>query len=314
MSSATPATTSSFTLSDASAHPSSLRWLVVGADGMLGRELLSSLRQDGANVLGTSRREGSQHLRLDLSEIGGETDLPPADIVILTAAMTRIADCESDPKTSHRINVSAPLSLAKHAWQEHNAFVVFISSSGVFDGVNELPNPQTHPRPLNLYGRQKTEAEAALTEAAVDNFGLAIIRPTKILGPSTPLLVEWETALTRGTVIRPHAWRSMAPLSVRWATRAIATIAADRAAGIWHLSAAEDVSFADFANKWVASRGFPSHLIHPEEHSEISPSRARLDMQATMQRFRLSSPTLDTVVSDLITPPLDGPIREERTA
>lgn len=281
---------------------------------MLGYSLIASLRQDGAVALGTSRREDSQYLHLDLNEAGAGANLPPTDIVIITAAMTRIADCENNPEASRRINVSGPIALAKSAWQEHNAFVVFISSSAVFDGVDELPYPHTPTRPLNLYGAQKAETEATLAETAGDNFSLAIVRPTKVLAPSTPLLVEWEAALARGTVICPHAWRSMAPLSVGWTTRAIATIAANRAAGIWHLSASEDVSFADFAKQWAASRGFPPHLIQPEERSDLSPSRARIDMQATMQRFGLSSPTLDTVVSDLITPPSDGPICQERIA
>lgn len=281
---------------------------------MLGHSLITSLRQNGAVALGTSRREDSQYLHLDLNETGAGANLPPADIVIITAAMTRIADCENNPEASHRVNVSGPIALAKNAWQEHNAFVVFISSSAVFDGVDELPHPHTPTCPLNLYGSQKAETEAALVEIAGDRFGLAIIRPTKTLAHSTPLLVEWEAALARGTVIHPHAWRRMAPLSVGWTTRAIATIAANRATGIWHLSASEDVSFADFAKKWAAGRGFPSHLIHPEERPDISPSRARLDMQTTMQRFGLSSPTLDTVVSDLITRPSGRPIFQERTA
>jgi len=290
-------TTSSSILNER--RPASQRWLVVGADSLVGRYLLASLQLDDLDVKGTSRRWGSPHIHLDLAASPDAWALPPADIVVIAAAMPRIADCEADPATSQQINVAAPLALAQRMWKSHGSFVVFISSSGVFDGVDDVPQPNTPPQPLNAYGRQKVAAEAALRAAAAEcGHGLAIIRPTKILADSTPLLCEWQAALAAGQAIHPHAWRSMAPVAVAWVTHAIRTIAAARAAGVWHLSAIQDVNFAEFARSWASLSGYPPSRVQPDPGPGSPPPRARLDMQATTERFGIIAPTLgDTLTS-----------------
>ncbi len=277
----------------------SLRWLIIGADSLVGRYLFTSLQLDGVDVKGTSRRWGSPNIYLDLTASPSTWTLPPADIVVIAAAMPRIADCEADPATSEQINVIAPLALARHMWETHGSFVVFISSSGVFDGVDDVPQPDTPPYPLNAYGHQKAAAEAALLCAAAEyNKGLAIIRPTKILADSTPLLCEWQAALAAGQTIHPHAWRSMAPVAVAWLTHAIRTIAAARASGVWHLSAIQDVNFAEFARSWASLSGYPPSRVQPDLGPGSPPPRARLDMRATTERFGIIAPTLgDTLTS-----------------
>lgn len=272
-------------------HRSALRWLIVGADGLIGRHLHAALHLGGANVRGTSRRWGSPHAFLDLAADPASWDLPEADMVVIAAAVPRIADCESDPVATHRINVDAPLNIAARVWSR-GGHVVFLSSSGVFDGVSGVPTTTTPPQPLNAYGQQKMQAENALQAAAGTQYGLTIIRPTKILGEESPLLREWLATLSAGQPIHPHAWRWMAPLAVAWAVRVMLIIAASRESGIWHLSAASDVDFAEFARRWAALRGFPPQLVQPEQNPQAKPMRARLDMQATTERFAIVPPSL----------------------
>lgn len=273
------------------------RWLVIGADGLIGRHLYAALQLSGAQVQGTSRRWGSPHHFVDLAADPGSWQLPEADIVIIAAAVPRIAECESNPTLTRRINVDAALSIAAQVWPQQG-HIVFLSSSGVFDGVSNIPTPTTPPQPLNAYGQQKMQAEHALQTAAGTQHGLTIIRPTKILGEETPILREWQAALGEGQAIHPHAWRWMAPISVAWAVRAMLTIAAARVPGIWHLSAARDINFAEFAQRWAAVRGYPATLVQPEESIE-KPVRARLDMRSTTDRFALAPPSLNETLSSL---------------
>lgn len=293
---------SSSTSSEALADLSALRWLIVGADGLIGRHLYAALELAGAQVQGTSRRRGSPHAFFDLNASGEDWReswrLPEADITIIAAAMTRVEDCEADESLARRINVDAALGIAAQAWS-HGGHVVFLSSSGVFDGVSSVPTPNTPPRPLNVYGRQKMEAEYMLQAAAGSRHGLTVIRCTKVLGDDSPILREWQAALGERKVIRPHAWRWMAPVAVAWAVRAILTIAAARAPGVWHLSAADDVNFGVFAEHWAALRGFPVDLVRPKENSEEKHARARLDMRATSDRFAIAPPTLHETLACL---------------
>lgn len=292
-------------MSEPARYPHALRWLIVGADGLIGRHLHAALQLGGAYVEGTSRRWGSSHRLLDLAASPGTWVLPEADVVVIAAAVPRIADCEQDEEGTARINVAAPQALAQYYWGQ-GAFVVFLSSSGVFDGVqDQTPGVQTQPHPLNAYGRQKAEAEFQLLRHTGSEHGLAIIRPTKILGEDTPILREWQAALAAGEPIRPHAWRCMAPISVAWAVRAILIVAAAREQGIWHLSSATDINFAEFARQWAQLRGFPANRIQPEERSDLPPQRARLDMRETTERFAIAPPMLaDTLIS------LQGSVRD----
>ncbi|HTJ97195.1 MAG TPA: sugar nucleotide-binding protein [Rhodocyclaceae bacterium] len=285
-------------MSERAIPESALRWLIVGADGLIGRHLYAALSLGGAHVQGTSRRWGSPHLYLDLAADPESWELPESDIVIIAAAAPRIADCEADPEGTAQINVHAPLQIAQQVWQR-GGFVVFLSSSGVFDGVNEVPGVMTALQPLNAYGRQKAEAEQGLRAAAGEQYGLSIIRPTKILGDDTPILREWQASLSEGQSIHPHAWRWMAPITVAWAARAIVVIAASRERGIWHLSSASDVNFAEFARRWASLRGWPSQLVQPQNGAASDMQRARLDMSGTTRHFAIVPPTLDDTLSGL---------------
>lgn len=286
------ATTNSSTSNEAPPH-----WLVIGADGLIGAALVAELERRGQPVAGTSRRPDSRHWALDLAAAPGTWTLPAADIAVLCAAATRIADCEADPQTCTQTNIAAPLALAERVWAG-GGFVVFLSSSSVFDGVATVPTTATKPAPTHAYGRHKADAEAALFAAARGR-GLAIIRPTKVLAAATPLLREWRATLAAGRIITPHAWRSMAPLHIDVAAAGILAIAGKREAGIWHLSGAEDVDYADFARRWAAANGYPANLVAPRTNAGAA-SRARLDMTATTHRFGIIAPTLDTTVAALV--------------
>lgn len=275
----------------------SLRWLVIGADSLIGAALHTTLKTRGAEVTGTSRRAGSPHLPLDLAADPRQWQLPGCDIAIICAAESRLADCERDPQTTSRINVAAPLALSLRI-RAQGGFVVFISSSSVFDGLDHLPAPDTPPAPVHVYGRQKAEAEASMRQAATDR-SLAIIRPTKILSRHTPLLREWETALASAATITPHAWRWMAPLHLNSAVKGMIAIAASRADGIWHLSGEEDIDYADFALRWASALNYPSALIMPQTGGNPLPQRARLDMSTTTRRFGIAPPGVDDTIAAL---------------
>lgn len=274
-----------------------LRWLIIGADSLIGTALHTTLKAHGAKVTGTSRRPGSLHQSLDIAVEPGQWHLPDCDIAIICAAESRLADCERDPQTTARINVAAPLALSLRI-RAKGGFVVFISSSSVFDGLNHLPSPDTPPAPIHAYGQQKAEAEDYIREATTGH-GLAIVRPTKILSRHTPLLREWEIALASATPITPHAWRWMAPLHLDAAVEGIIAIAASRADGIWHLSGAEDINYADFALCWASTLNYPSALIVPQTGENALAQRARLDMSTTTRRFGIASPGITETIAAL---------------
>src|SRR5438045_2915753 len=108
----------------------------------------------------TRRRDTAlaDRLFLDLDDDPASWVLPAADVCILAAARARMADCESDPEGSRRVNATAPAALARRM-AGRGSLVVLLSTNQVFDGACAGRKPDDTPAAITAYGRQKTEAE-----------------------------------------------------------------------------------------------------------------------------------------------------------
>jgi dTDP-4-dehydrorhamnose reductase len=142
-----------------------MRCLVIGKTGKLGAALYAHLRESGVEVVGTTRND------FDLLE---SKELPKADIGFIVAANTKLAECEEDRMGSHRVNVDAPIRIAK-AMLKGNCFPVFFSSEGATWGTS-------------IYGQQKALADTAMQILG----GVAILRIRKITG--NPLEIAMRAA------------------------------------------------------------------------------------------------------------------------
>src|ERR1043166_3397071 len=136
--------------------------LVIGADSLVGAELVLALRAAGYAVRATSRRLRPDALHLDLAR----PDLPALArerfaCAFVCAGMTQMEACERAPEEAHLVNVENTLKIMR-ALARAGTHLVFFSSGQVFDG--EIPRPgETAPRrPKNRYGRHKLEVEEAI--------------------------------------------------------------------------------------------------------------------------------------------------------
>jgi dTDP-4-dehydrorhamnose reductase/4-ketoreductase len=136
-----------------------MRWLVTGAGGMLGQDVVERLTRQGAYVVGL------HHAALDITR--PET-LHPAfaehrpDVVVNCAAYTAVDDAETDEAQALRINGEGPRHLAL-ACAEHGARLIHVSTDYVFAGDARSPYPEDHaPAPRTAYGRTKLAGEQAV--------------------------------------------------------------------------------------------------------------------------------------------------------
>jgi dTDP-4-dehydrorhamnose reductase len=135
------------------------RVLVTGAAGMLGSEFVSVLQAGGAEVVRASRPA----LDLDRPELFRDfLRANAASAVIHCAAETNVDACESDPEMASRRNCEVTCAVAEIA-RELGAQIVFVSSSGVFDGRKIGPyDERDKPSPCTVYARSKVAAEEVL--------------------------------------------------------------------------------------------------------------------------------------------------------
>lgn len=147
------------------------RWLITGANGLLGYRVGEQAARRGeafGMVRGPDRRvaDGVAPVLGDLANLTALSAIilmVRPQFVIHLGAMTKVADCESDPETSLALNVTASQELAK-ATHELGAQFVFASTDMVFDGDGAPYGESSEPRPLNVYGNHKLMAEKAILE------------------------------------------------------------------------------------------------------------------------------------------------------
>jgi len=152
---------------------------VVGAKGMLGRDLMEILRSSvlGDEVIGWDIEE------IDIQK-GDETvtkieKLRP-DIVVHIAAYTDVDGCESNQEKAFGVNAEGTKSVAIAASRCH-AKIVYLSTDYVFDGSKREPYLENDaPRPLNVYGQSKFMGEQYV-QTLVEDF--LIVRTQWLYGP-----------------------------------------------------------------------------------------------------------------------------------
>lgn len=99
--------------------------------------------------------------------------------VIHLAALVDVVLCENDPSLAYRINTVGTYLVARAA-RAHDARMIYVSTSGIFDGNKKDPYElQDAPNPLNVYGHSKYLGELAV-QGLLEDF--VIVRTSWIFG------------------------------------------------------------------------------------------------------------------------------------
>jgi dTDP-4-dehydrorhamnose reductase len=151
--------------------------LVIGAKGMLGRDLMEVLHASSFDqVTGWDIDEIDIRIEKDTVEKIGR--LQP-EIVINLAAFTNVDECESQAERAFAINAEGMRHVATGALRS-DAKVVYLSTDYVFDGKKKEPYVENDlPNPLNVYGRSKLQGERYVQELTEDG---VIIRTEWLFG------------------------------------------------------------------------------------------------------------------------------------
>ena len=149
------------------------RWLVVGAGGMLGRDLVTALADDGEAVVGLTRRE------LDITdETAVRTTLRDCspDVVVNCAAWTAVDDAEEHEDQALSVNGTGAAHLAAACAAGSRTGnpagraageirLVHMSTDYVFAGDARRPYSEHDAAvPRSAYGRTKLAGEQAVLQ------------------------------------------------------------------------------------------------------------------------------------------------------
>jgi dTDP-4-dehydrorhamnose reductase len=212
--------------------------LITGAGGQLGRALLGEF----PNALALTREQW------DVRE-----PLQPAaapDLVLHAAAWTNVDGAERDPEGAAAVNVRGTANAAALG-----APLVHFSTDYVFDGRKREPYVESdRTNPLGIYGRTKLESEAVAGDRAW------IVRSSWLFGATGHNFVR--------TMLRLGSERE--EVSVVDDQRGSPTYVGHLASavrevvrlpfGLYHVAAAGDCTWADFAAAIFAEAGVPCRV------------------------------------------------------
>ncbi len=134
------------------------RWLVAGAGGMLGRDLVRVLGATaGARVTAADRAA------LDITDPAAvRAAVAGHDVVVNAAAWTDVDAAQAREEEAARVNGEGPRVLAQ-ACAAHGAALLQVSTDYVFPGDASHPYAEDAPTgPVNAYGRGKLAGERAV--------------------------------------------------------------------------------------------------------------------------------------------------------
>ncbi len=137
------------------------RWLVTGAGGMLGTDLVAVLTSCGESVTGLDRAS------LDVTDAAAVTDAigrGQPDVVVNCAAWTAVDDAEACEEQALAVNAGGAANLAAGC-AALGARLVQVSTDYVFAGDAGRPYAEDDvPAPRTAYGRTKLAGERAVLD------------------------------------------------------------------------------------------------------------------------------------------------------
>ncbi len=222
--------------------PRQRRLLVTGARGQLGVALQEAFADEDVLALG--------HADWDVALPAPE--LPPLDLILHTAAWTDVDGAEADPQGAAAVNVGGTANVAALAVP-----LVSFSSDYVFDGRKARPYVESDsPNPLSAYGRSKLGSEAV---AGADAW---IVRSSWLFAETGHNFVRTMLRLgnERDEVAVVDDQRGSPTYVGHLAAATRELVEADRPRGVWHLAAAGDCTWAEFAEAIFEAAGVECHV------------------------------------------------------
>jgi len=248
------------------------RWLVTGAGGMLGTDLVAALTSAGAPVTGLDRAS------LDVTDAAAVTDAIARgrpDVVVNCAAWTAVDEAEAFEEQALAVNGGGAANLAAGC-AATGARLVQVSTDYVFAGAAGRPYAEDEaPAPRTAYGRTKLAGERAVLDR-LPGAGY-VVRTAWLYGAHGPNFI--------GTMIRLESERPTVDVvddqhgQPTWTVdvaRQIIELARSAAApGIYHATSSGQTTWFGLAREIFGLLGADPARVRPIPSSALSRAAPR---------------------------------------
>lgn len=237
------------------------RWVVTGAGGMLGQDVLARLASIGETAV-----TGLRHADLDITDQTAVKrvlqELRPS-AVVNCAAYTKVDDAETHEEEALAINGDGPRNLAS-VCADLDARLVHVSTDYVFGGEATSPyDEDAEPAPRTAYGRTKLAGERAVLDLLPDRG--CVVRTAWLYGAGGPNFVKTMIRLEREkeTLDVVDDQRGQPSWTVDVAERLVALGAHPSARGVFHATSAGETTWFGLTREIFRLLGADPERVRP---------------------------------------------------
>lgn len=271
---------------------------VIGASGQLGNDLVRVFADRGEDVYGLT------HGDIEISNADSVSsklrELRP-DIIVNTAAMHNVEQCEQRPEEAFLVNAVGARNLATTSRDLH-ALLMHVSTDYVFDGNKGRPYDENDlPRPLSVYGNSKLAGEY-FVQCTADRF--VILRTSGLYGKSPCRAkggLNFVELMLKLAAERPEVRvvddEFVSPTCTLELAKQIAALSRSDCHGLYHATAEESCSWYQFASEIfqatgtkvklqvASSKDFPAKVPRPK-YSVLENRALKLNGINTLKPWR----------------------------
>jgi dTDP-4-dehydrorhamnose reductase len=253
--------------------------LVTGAGGLLGSKLITLLAaQADTELIATARHSlpvpaNVSFHKLDITNpenIRVVFDDVRPDVVMNTAAMTQVDDCELNREVCWEQNVVSMKHLT-NACDEFGIHLVHVSTDFIFDGSHGPLTEDEKPGPVNYYGESKLEGERIVMKMKGK---WAIVRTVLVYGYRPGLnrsnIVLWvKKSLEEGKNIKVVTDQFRTPTLAEDLANGCWLAAKKNATGVYHVSGSEMMTPYEIAIRTADFFKLDKSLIAPTDSTQF---------------------------------------------
>ena len=252
-----------------------IKLILVTGSGLLGKDMISVLRRDFGEVVGTynsRQKEGAIHL--DVTDRDGTiksiAGLSP-DVIVHTAAQANVDYCEDHRSEAMGVNADGTKNIVDAA-RIAGSKVVYISTDFVFDGERGMYREDDPVNPISVYALSKLLGEYYVKDLS----GYVIARTSVVYGDARQNFVSWvRDSIEKGQKISVFTDQYNSPTFSADCAEAVTSLIKHGASGIYHTAGGERISRYDCARKIARYYGLDESFIQPATTEMLSQKARR---------------------------------------
>lgn len=255
-----------------------MKYLIIGANGMLGKMLVHVLKEKNQEVVTAARTKADLQVDLleDVEQLVTFIHKEQPDVVINTAAIISLLKCENNPEQAYLINSRIPALLAG-VCDKLSIYFIQISTDHYYIGdIDKVHNEDDRVQLLNEYARTKY-----IGEVLTNLYKKTLIIRTNIVGFSgkkgNPTFVEWILNSLKDNK-KIHAFTDFytSSIDVEHFSEILYELILKQVTGIVNIATTDVVSKYNFISE-IAERLGKKHLVYEDTLQNLKQEVKRAD-------------------------------------